>query len=101
MFPIMKRLACALAFGLLASAALSAEWEPWQTPKDSPFVGAGFKHDDGGTLLVLCDKQKRLMSLMLNEPRASWKEGDTMEWQTRGDDGSQMKPSTGVVIGPT
>jgi hypothetical protein len=100
MSPIVKRLACTLAFGLVASAALSAEWTgPWPS-KDRRHVFAGFEHDDGGTLQVQCDTQKHLMSLALKEPRATWKAGDTMDWQTRADDGSQRTPSTGVVIGP-
>jgi hypothetical protein len=98
---LMNRLACALAFDLIASVAFGAEWGPWQVAKDSPFVAAGFKHDDGGTLLVMCDTQTKLMSLMLNEPRAKWKAGETMKLTTRADDGTDSGASTGVVIGPT
>jgi len=92
---------CVLAFVFFASEAIGAEWEPWPSPQGSPLVAAGFNHDDGGTLLVICDTKQRLMSIMFNEPRATWKEGDRIEVTTRADDGSQMKPSAGIVIAPT
>jgi hypothetical protein len=97
----MKNYWCLIVFGLFASDAAGAEWAAWPRQQGSPMVAAGFKHDDGGTLLIVCDTQKRLMSILLSEPRATWKEGDTIKVTTRADDGSQMAPSTGIVIGPT
>lgn len=92
--------ACALVlmFGLPASNAFAVDWVAWPGP--SPLVGVGYTHDDGGALIVICDTSKKLMSFALKEPRASWQKGDTMKVQTRADDGTQMQPSTGQVIGP-
>ena len=92
--------ACILAvtLGLPASNALPVDWVP--SPGPSPLVGVGYTHDDGGALIVICDTSKKLMSFALKEPRASWHKGDTMKVQTRADDGTQMQPSTGQVIGP-
>jgi TPR repeat protein len=86
---------------LAASEAVPGEWGPWPSPKDSPLVSAGFRHDDGGALVVMCDTSKRLISIGLEEPRAQWRTGEPMSVTTRADDGTQMQPSTGVVIGPT
>lgn len=95
---IARTCAFALMLALPASNAFADDWVPW--PDLSPFVGAGYKHDDGGALIVICNPSKKLMSYLLREPRASWHKGDSMKVQTRADDGSQMQPSTGQVIGP-
>jgi hypothetical protein len=78
-------------------------------PKDRPHVFAGFTHDDGGRLIVMCDKEKRRISISLVEPRAQWQADESIKVTTRSDvpisgisgDGTQMHPSTGVVIKPT
>jgi hypothetical protein len=101
-FSMLKTLACALVLGLATSEAISADWQPWPSPKDSPLVAAGFRHDDGGAFIVACDTKARLISILIEEPRASWQAGATMPVTTRADDGTERKPaSTGVVIGPT
>lgn len=93
---------------LLAAAAASrvvagdlGHWGPWPTPKDSPFVGVGFKHDDGGALIVLCDTKTKLISLLVEEPRASWQPGTQLSFMTRVDIGSDPGASKAIVIGPT
>jgi len=64
-------------------------------------VAAGFKHDDGGALIVMCDTKAKLMSLGIEEPRASWTAGTPMEVTTKADIGKTNGPSHGVVIAPT
>jgi hypothetical protein len=98
----MTALIAFLAVTCLAPGANSTEWRSWPTPKDSPFVGAGFKHDDGGSFVVLCDTKARLMSILIVEPRAKWQSGATMNVITRADDGTESNPaSAAVVIGAT
>jgi len=79
--------------------AETGRWGPW--PSDLTAVAAGFKQDDGGTLIIQCDKSKRFMSYVLEEPRAHWQKGAPVSVTVRADDGSQTGPSTGVVIGQT
>lgn len=81
-----------------ASNAFAAEWVRFADSE--PFVGVGYTHDDGGTLLVSCNKSKKLMAYMLKEPRANWTKGETMKVQIRADDGTQMQASDGQVIAP-
>jgi hypothetical protein len=67
-----------VAISLTTTAVIAAEigkWGPWTVPKDSPFVAAGFKHDDGGALAILCDTKAKLISLVLEEQRASRQTG--------------------------
>jgi hypothetical protein len=64
--------ACAFVLAVASSRAFAADWGPWPSPKDSPFVSAGFAHDDGGALVVMCDTKKRLIAIWIMEPRASW-----------------------------
>ncbi len=90
--------ALALVLGFPASNAFATDWAPF--PDLKPLVGVGYTHDDGGALIVVCNPTQKLMSYVLREPRANWHTGDTMKVQTRADDGSQMQPSTGQVIGP-
>jgi hypothetical protein len=79
-------------------AASAQAWAPWSLPNYPLLVGVQFVHDDGGSLTVLCDSSKRLISYILKEPRAHWQEGSTVEVKTRADDGSETGPSTGHVI---
>jgi hypothetical protein len=85
---------------LVASEADVGDWGPWPNSKDSPFVAAGFKHDDDGALIIMCDTNAKLMSLGIEEPRASWKAGTPMEVTTKADTGTNG-PSHGVAIAPT
>jgi hypothetical protein len=97
----IRSFACVLALEISPVEALCAEWRPLEGAKGSPFVSAGFKHDDGGSLIVACDTQSRLISIVMDEPRANWRPGATLSLTTRADDGSEQKPaSTGLVIGP-
>jgi hypothetical protein len=79
--------------------AETGTWGPW--PSDLTAVAAGFKHDDGGALIIQCDKTKRFMSYVLEEPRAHWQKGAPISVTTKADDGATTGPSAGVVIGPT
>jgi len=99
---MMKRLVvCALALGLATLQAASGEWRSWPSSKDSLFVAAGFRHDDGGALIVMCDPEAKLMSIGIEEPRASWTAGTPMEITTKADTGRTNGPSHGVAIAPT
>jgi hypothetical protein len=42
-----------------------------------------------------------LISILIDEPRASWTKGATMPVTVRSDDGTQLTPSTGTVVNPT
>jgi|ERR1700722_680924 len=98
---MMTRLALgALLVGLSASAAV-AEWKSWPISADNPLVAAGFKHDDGGTLLVICNRKTKLMSIAVEEPRAHWEPKTPIEVTTRADTGESNGPSHGFVIAPT
>jgi hypothetical protein len=99
----LKRLVCTLPFVVAATAAVAAEWIPWPTPKGSTWVGAGFKHDDGGSLVIICDPNKKLISYVLVEPRAHWQTGTTVVVRVKADDGTETPntPSSGAVIEPT
>ncbi len=87
--------------GFTSSVAMGAEWGPWPAPKDGSFAAAGFKHDDGGALVIVCNTRARLISILIEEPRARWNKGATMSVTVRSDNGTELKPSTGVVTGPT
>jgi hypothetical protein len=95
------RLMGALIFGLAASTAFCADgkWGPW--PSASPFVAAGFQHDDGGALVLMCDTKTKQLSLGLEESRANWQAGGQMKFMTRSDDGTELNDSMGFVMGPT
>jgi hypothetical protein len=97
----IKRLACTLPLTCVATMAIAAEWAPWPTPKSSTWVGAGFRHDDDSTLVVICDRPKKRISYTLNEPLAHWETGKKITVLVLADDGTRAQPSTGVVINPT
>jgi hypothetical protein len=100
----LKPFISVLFAAVVASGAVASDWGhwgPWPTPKDSPFIGAGFKHDDGGTLIILCDTKTKLISLLLEEPRASWQPGTQLNFMTRVDTVPDPGASKAFVIGPT
>jgi hypothetical protein len=97
----IKRLACALPLMGVATTAIGGEWASWPTPKDNIWVGAGFKLDDGGALIITCDQAKKHISYTLDEPRAHWQTGAKIAVLVLADDGKQTQLSTGVVINPT
>jgi hypothetical protein len=91
-------LALPLLLQFVAANAATGEWEgPWN---DKDLVAAGFSHDDGGALVVICDTKAKLMSLGITEPRASWTAGTPMEVTTKADTGETTGPSHGVVTAP-
>ncbi len=97
----MRRLVigAVIVLGVATANAATGEWEgPWH---DKDFVAAGFSHDDGGALVVICDTKAKLMSLGITEPRASWTAGTPMEVITKADTGQTNGPSHGVATGPT
>jgi hypothetical protein len=110
---VTMRLICKLALLLpvvfASSPATSGEWKIIPTPKAPGYLFAEFKHDDDGRLFVMCDKEAKLITIGLVEPRATWKTGESIKITVRSDvpmehvsgDGRQPEPSTGVVIGPT
>lgn len=100
---IAKALVIAFAALAVSSAVGRAEigkWGPWPSRPDGPFTAAGFKHDDGGALVIICDKAVHIISLVLEEPRAHWRLGDPKELIVKSDVGQEIKLSGGV-IGPT
>ncbi len=90
-----------VAICLSAGPAVAADWGPWPLQSGSPFVAAGYKHDDGGALIVMCDKKEKVISLALQETRADWTPGTTMKFMTRTDDGTQLNDDVGFVIDKT
>ncbi len=99
----LQRLACAVPLIFLSYVAVAGEgaWGPWSSPSTPALVGAAFTNDDGGALLIACDKTKRLIGYVLREPRANWEKGSQIRVTTRADDGSQTGPSRGVAINST
>jgi hypothetical protein len=100
-FQPLRPLIVFLVILLGAPQALAADWGPWPLSKDSPFVAAGYKHDDDGALIVMCDTKTRLISLALQETRADWTPGTTMKFMTRADDGTQLNDDVGLVFDKT
>jgi hypothetical protein len=101
MFNVTKYLFCALALAFTIPRAFCGEWKMLPRINDNPLVAANFKHDDGGTLVVMCDTNTKIVSIGLDEPRAHWQTGASMQLTTKADEGSELTPSTGLVIGPT
>ncbi len=100
----MGRLVSLVAFVSLLTAkvamAQNGNWGPWTFQSDSSLVGAGFKHDDGGSLVVACDKTKHIMQMFLIEPRATWHKGNSVKLILRTDLRQEM-PLDAQVISPT
>lgn len=101
----LQRLACAVPVIFLPYVAVAGEgegaWGSWSSPSTPALVGAAFTDDDGGALLVACDRTKKLIGYVLREPRANWEKGSQIGVTTRADDGSQTGPSKGVAINST
>lgn len=94
------QIACA-ALAALWPGVVSADfqaWGPWSLPNFPSLIGTQFVHDDGGSLTIVCDRSKHLISYILTEPRANWQLGSTIEVKTRADDGSETGPSHGHVL---
>jgi hypothetical protein len=83
-----------------APYARSADWEAWPLPTDSPFVAAGYKHDDGGALVIMCDTKTKLISLALQETRANWTPLINMRFITKADTGDMVE-DVGIVLDKT
>ena len=97
----MRHLIVGMLALICASVADAAEWGPWPLAEnDGRIVAAGYKHDDGGALIILCDVQSRSISLVFQEPRAKWEAGTKIPFTTLPDDGAQLSPSNGAVLGP-
>lgn len=79
-----------------ASAQAVGAWGPWPST-DSTYVMAGFKHDDGGSLVVTCNQSKHLMVMMFIEPRATWRVGDSKQFLIRADTGNEERVSATVM----
>jgi hypothetical protein len=68
-----------------SSPATSGEWKIIPTPKAPGYLFAEFRHDDDGRLFVMCDKEARLITISLVEPRATWKTGESIKVTLRSD----------------
>jgi hypothetical protein len=105
----MTRLAVGMLLVGLSASGAAAQWTPWPSSPESPPnidnpsppIAAAFKHDDGGKLFVICDTGTKLISIGVEEPRARWQPGTTMDVTTRADTGASNGPSHGVVIDST
>ncbi len=99
----LKRLASAVPIVSLTYMAVAGEgaWGPWSSPSTPALVGAAYTDDDGGALLIACDKTKKSIGYVLREPRAHWEKGSQIAVTTRADDGSQTGPSKGIAINST
>jgi hypothetical protein len=96
---MLKRFACALAFALAASAAVSGEWSTWPG-SNSTYVAVGIEQDGAG-LILICDTNRMLVSIGFEEPHARWQKGAPVEMVTIPDGTMPLPPSHGIVIGPT
>jgi hypothetical protein len=81
--------------------ASSAEWTDWLVSTDEWQVAAGYKQNDGGSLIVTCDTQTKLISIRFEEPLAEWEKGTTVDVSIKSDDGTVLPPSLGLVTAPT
>jgi len=59
------------------------------------------KENDGGSLLVKCNTQTKLISINFEEPLAEWERGATVDVFIKSDDGTTLPPSFGLVTAPT
>jgi hypothetical protein len=75
-------------------------WGPWSNPSMPFAVADAFVQDDGGTLIIACNKTNQLLSYIFTEPRANWQQGTKIKITTKADDGSETT-STGYVVGST
>jgi len=87
--------------GLMASSPSRAEeWHIGVAPGQND-IFASYKHDDGATLLVICDTATKHLSIAYSEPRAKWATGTGIDVMMLPDSGQQPSPSHGVIIAPT
>jgi hypothetical protein len=99
---ILKWLTCAFLVAVMPYATAQAgqgAWGPWSNPNMPSAVADAFVQDDGGALIIACNTTNKLISYILKEPRANWREGSNIKITTRADDGSETT-STGYVINP-
>ena len=75
---MLKRFACALAFALAASAAVSGEWSTWPG-SNSTYVAVGIEQDGAG-LILICDTNRMLVSIGFEEPHARWQKVRRWKW---------------------
>jgi hypothetical protein len=87
--------------GLIVSAGARAEeWQSGSAPGQTDVV-ASFKHADGAALFVICDTDKKHLSIAFREPRAKWSTGGGIDVMMLPDSGQQPSPSHGVITAPT
>jgi hypothetical protein len=79
-------------------AETDKRWVRW--PTDRTAVAGGFKDDDGGSLVIACETNSKLLLLTLVEPRASWQGATPMRFMTKIDDGTQLNETMGSVTSP-
>jgi len=96
---MIRTIVCLAALALPASQAVCGDWDEAQTAGN--FAGARYRHDDGGSLLVVCDTSNKRIRIMLKEPRANWKEGDAVGVITKNDKGDGNNTSKGQAVSST
>jgi hypothetical protein len=92
--------AAALAGVVVSSPSRAEEWRIASAPGQTDIV-ASFKHTDGAALLVICDTDKKHLSIAYSEPRAKWATGNGIDVVMLPDSGQQPSPSHGVITAPT
>ncbi len=93
-YVMMKTLVGALAVGLATSEAICGEWGP--LPTDDAFtVPAGWG------VIVMCGTKQKLIAIVYHEPRASWKEEETIDIITKDGDGVGTGTAHAVAISST
>jgi hypothetical protein len=99
---MLRVVVCALAVVLAPSAGAAevGKWAPWTFERQTSLAATGYKHDDGGALVIACDQPKRMMLLFWLEPRAKWHQGDLMRVTIRTDVAGELVVD-GQVIGST
>ena len=99
--PLKQLVIMLFAISLCAPLTFAGDWGRWPLQSDSPFVAAGYRHDDDGALIVMCDKKTKLISLALQETRANWTPGTTMKFMTKADNETQLNDDMGLVLDKT
>jgi hypothetical protein len=97
--PQQRTLAFSIAFSLATSQAICADWQRRQTPE--PFVAVGYGYEDGGQMVIACNAERKLISILYKEPRAGWTYGETIFVAVTGDDGIDKWRSHGVATSST
>jgi hypothetical protein len=92
----------ALLLSWLSLASPAFAIQTWESlPGPSGTVAAGFVHDDGGTLILMCDPQRKYLMMGLIEPRAKWQKGQQLKFMTHSDAGGNLDDTLGIVMSPT